>query len=164
MNIDVESLLIDLRTLSKIGPGVKLNTKESTIKLDDTTMLQGSFRWYRGDSRNSTYDKVHMIVQNSMKIVKMAINDFADRNFTGSLSVYLESTPEEFLNMMYHILVGVKAGLEKLKNTYSDDLELVSRFEMDITYVINQLVLIKRNIEINTRRMSVTDTESASVT
>jgi hypothetical protein len=162
MNVDVENLLIDLRTISKIGPGVKLNTKESSIKLDDTTILQGPFRWYRGDSRNSTHDKVHMIVQSSMKIVKMAVNDFLDPNFNGSITVYLESTPEEFLNMMYHILVGVKTGLEKLKNTYSDTPELVSRFEMDITYVINQLVLIKRTIEINTRRISVTDTESAN--
>jgi len=37
---------------------LKINTKDKYLKLDDTTWWQGVFRWYRGDSRITMYEKI----------------------------------------------------------------------------------------------------------
>lgn len=148
-NVDcVEKLMIDLKVLSKIGPGSKINTKEKYLELDDTTWWQGAIRWYRGDSRQTTSDKIHTSVMGCSSIINSAINDYKD-NLDTPLPMYLDSTPEDFLILMFGNLSGARIGIENLRDTYIHDNTLSSKLEMDIASVKRQLSLIEKTIKVD---------------
>ena len=44
----VQNLLINLKVLSQIGPGDKINTKEKNIEIDNNNWGQALRRAYRG--------------------------------------------------------------------------------------------------------------------
>ncbi len=105
----VEKLLTDLNVLGKIGTGFKINTKDKFLKLDDTKWWQGALRWYRGDSRDTMYEKVHTTVNNSLRFLNLAITDLKKTN-NSTVSVYMNSTPENFLRILFDILKKTKVG------------------------------------------------------
>ena len=51
----VQNLLINLKVLSQIGPGNKINKKEKKIEIDSKTGVKLR-RTYRGDDRKLTFD------------------------------------------------------------------------------------------------------------
>lgn len=144
-NIDcIEKLIIDLKVISKIGPGTKINTKEKYLELDDTTWWQGALRWYRGDSRQTSSDKIHTTITSCSTIINLAIQDIKEK-LSVPLPMYLDSTPEEFLEIMLTNLKSAKIGLENLKDTYIHDTTLSSKLEMDISSVNRMINLIEKN-------------------
>lgn len=146
-NIDsTEKLLIDLKVISKIGPGTKVNTKEKYLELDDTTWWQGALRWYRGDSRQTSSDKIHNTVASCATIINSAINDYKEK-LQSPLPLYLDSLPEEFLILMHNNLKAARVGLENLKDTYIHDTTLSSKLEMDIASLSRQILSIEKNIK-----------------
>jgi hypothetical protein len=147
-NIDcVETLMVNLKVMAKIGPGFKINTKEKYLELDDTTWVQGVLRWYRGDSRQTTLDKIHISVNSSANHVNKALADFKENNDI-PCEMYLNSTAEEFLITIHEIIRNAKVGLENLKDTYIHDETLSSRLEMSISSLERQINNIERNIKI----------------
>lgn len=146
-NIDsTEKLLIDLKVISKIGPGTKVNTKEKYLELDDTTWWQGAIRWYRGDSRQTSSDKIHNTVMSCSTIVNSAVNDYKE-SLKSPLPMYLDSVPEDFLLLMYHNLKLARTGIENLKDTYIHDTTLSSKLEMDIASLSRQILTIEKTIK-----------------
>lgn len=141
----INKLLTNLKVIGKIGPGFKINTKGKYLQLDDTTYWQGLLRWYRGDSRNTMYEKVHSTISASQKIVNMLIRDL-NYNPEEPKEIYNNCTPGDFLRIVYQILKGAKSGMESLKDTYDPDPTLSSRLEMDIISVSNQLLQIDRTL------------------
>lgn len=141
----IDKLLTNLKVIGKIGPGFKINTKGKYIQLDDTTYWQGFTRWYRGDSRDTMYEKIHNTIVSCNKVIMMVINDFKeDPNKVSHL--YNDCTPSDFLEIMYNILRNAKNGMECLKDTYNSDPTLSSRLEIDIISVQNQIFLINSTI------------------
>lgn len=143
----IDKLMTNLKVIGKIGPGFKIDTKGKYLKLDDTTYWQGALRWYRGDNRDTMYEKVHSTILSSLKIITMAIKDIKE-NSQIPMDIYNSVSPEDFIITMYDILKNSKVGLENLKDTYNSDSTLTSRLEMDIISVQNQLILISKNVEI----------------
>lgn len=141
----VDKTMTNLKVIGKIGPGFKVNTKGKYLQLDDTTYWQGALRWFRGDSRTTMYEKIHSTVHSSLLIVNMAISDYIE-NPNESIVIYYNSTPHEFLTIMYDILKSAKVGMDNLKDTYDPDPTLSSRLEMDILSVKNQLTTISNKI------------------
>lgn len=134
----VDKTMTNLKVIGKIGPGFKVNTKGKYLQLDDTTYWQGAMRWFRGDSRNTMYEKIHSTIYNSFTIINMAISDYRENPHQSS-GVYQNSTPGDFLLTMSEILQQTKIGMENLKDTYDPDPTLSSRLEIDILSVRNQL-------------------------
>lgn len=134
----VDKTMTNLKVIGKIGPGFKVNTKGKYLQLDDTTYWQGATRWFRGDSRNTMYEKIHSTIHNSFTIINMAISDYRE-NPNQSQGIYHNTTPGDFLVTMSEILQQTKIGMENLKDTYDPDPTLSSRLEIDILSVRNQL-------------------------
>lgn len=141
----VDKLLTDLNVIGKIGPGTKVNTKDKYLKLDDTTWWQGAHRWYRGDSRDTTYEKIHSTIATSLRFINLALKDLKDNPYE-IIPIYMNSIPDEFLRLLYDTLKKTKIGIENLKDTYIHDPTLSSRLEMDLISIKNQMNLIKNNI------------------
>ena len=141
----VKTLLVNLKVLGKIGPGSKINTKEKYLELDDTTWYQSALRWYRGDSRYTTSDKIQTTIKKSSIIVNNAIKDLHENGDYLS-EKYINSTPEDFLTLVLGILKNAKIGVENLKDTYVHDTTLSSQLEMDISSLDRQIKTIEKNL------------------
>lgn len=150
-----DKLITDLGVIGKIGPGTKINTKNKYLKLDDTTWWQGATRWYRGDSRDTTYDKIHLAISNSYRFIKLALEDISKNPYETS-SIYMENTPGEFLIILSDILRKAKTGIENLRDTYIHDSTISSRFEKDIISIRNQLSVINKTVGSSERSNSLT--------
>lgn len=125
----VETLMVNLRVLGKVGPGMKVNTKEKYLEIDDTQWYQSFLRWFRGDKRDSAVDKIHTIAQDIGILINTAIRDIRE-NRNDPSDLYMGSSPEEFLYTIAVIVDAAKTGIENLKDTYHHDTTLASKLEL----------------------------------
>lgn len=140
----LERLMTNLRVLGKLGPGFKINTKGRYLKLDDTTYWQGVTRWYRGDSRDTMYEKVHTSVTSVNKLLTLLLEDIRVAPDIQN-EFYGDCTPRVFMGILGDVLESAKLGLDNLKDTYENDPTLASRLEMDIANIKNQINIIQHN-------------------
>jgi len=141
----IEKLMIDLKVISKIGPGSKINTKEKYLEIDDTTWWQGALRWYRGDSRQTTSDKIHITISSCSHVINNAISEYRENQDT-PIPMFLNSSPKDFLIMIHTGLKGANTGVENLRDTYIHDNTLSSKLEFDILSISRQINLIEKYI------------------
>jgi len=74
----VQNLLINLKVLSQIGPGDKINTKEKNIEIDSNSWGQSLRRTYRGDDRKLTFDMINNLITTLTLIIQKSLNGNAD--------------------------------------------------------------------------------------
>jgi hypothetical protein len=115
-----KTTIINLKILGELEMGVKLNTRERYFTLDDTTWYQGLNRKWRGDTRDSTYEKVSQLVTETKELLE-------------SNEPNLENTIEEFVNFMVPIIDKAKKGLRSLQETYTADKTFISQIDLEIS-------------------------------
>jgi len=157
----ITNLLIDLKALSKVGPGYKLNTKGPYLALDHTTTLQWAKRWYRGDSRFATIERINQLVKSLLQIVdecqveyykqksedemkKQQQIEIKNKNknknsFALAQKHYLHSEPIVFLQKLYKQILQSKIGLQYLRDTYYEDTLMNIQLELHIQ-TINDII------------------------
>lgn len=141
----LENLIIDLRVIGKIGPGIKMNTKGVNLDLDDTTWYQSAIRWYRGDSRNISANKIKSLLKYASEIVE-GVLEAHKSNSNINLRIYGELTPIEFLEMFIKVLRQSKIGMDNLKDTYHNDNRFCSEIESYISWINKIIKDIEKNI------------------
>ena len=135
----VQNLLINLKVLSQIGPGDKINTKEKNIEIDSNSWGQSVRRTYRGDDRKLTFDMINNLITTLTLIIQKSLNGNAD-DYIEEKSVHM--TNEELLKEVHRELEGVRKGLENLRETYFQDATLASKMELCIGTVQRQITSI----------------------
>ena len=136
----VQNLLINLKVLSQIGPGDKINTKEKNIEIDNNNWGQSLRRTYRGDDRKLTFDMINNLITTLTLIIQKSLNGSADE-YIEEKSVHM--TNQELLKEVHKELEGVKKGLENLRETYFQDATLASKMELCIGTVQRQITSIE---------------------
>lgn len=101
--------IVNLIVLGQLEKGKKINCKGKTFVVDDYTKFQGIFRFLRNDDRTSTLDKIEILV-NDVKL----LHDYYKNEYESG------NNKENLLNLRLYIDQGLN-GLEKLRETYSDD-------------------------------------------
>jgi len=135
----VQNLLINLKVLSQIGPGDKINTKEKNIEIDSNSWGQSLRRTYRGDDRKLTFDMINNLITTLTLIIQKSLNGNAD-DYIEEKSVHM--TNKELLKEVHRELEGVRKGLENLRETYFQDATLASKMELCIGTVQRQITSI----------------------
>tara|TARA_B100000941_G_C28507044_1_gene558026 strand:+ start:1715 stop:2161 length:447 start_codon:yes stop_codon:yes gene_type:complete len=135
----VQNLLINLKVLSQIGPGDKINTKEKNIEIDSNNWGQSLRRTYRGDDRKLTFDMINNLITTLTLIIQKSLNGNAD-DYIEEKSVHM--TNKELLKEVHRELEGVRKGLENLRETYFQDATLASKMELCIGTVQRQITSI----------------------
>jgi hypothetical protein len=147
-----KNLLVDLRTLGKIEEGKKINTKEKYISSDDTTFLQPLWRWYRGDSRISTGNKIEKVLTCSSNLIEKAVMD-VNNGYDDPKDIYIKIPPSKFLDDIRVVLVQANAGVKNLRDTYVQDDTISSKLEMHIQTLGRQIEIINETLK-NTKEES----------
>ena len=145
-------LMVDLRTLGKIEEGKKINTKEKYLSSDDTTFFQPLWRWYRGDSRISTGNKIEKILTCSANLVEKATADI-NSGHDDPKEIYLKISPSKFLDDIRVVLVQADRGVKNLRDTYVQDDTISSKLEMHIQTLGRQIEIINDTLK-NTKEES----------
>ena len=150
----MDRLFINLKVLSKIEEGQKLYTKDEYLMLDDgTTYKQTLLRWWFGEDRIRTLDKIQEVVRNAIGCGQNAINSelilnaHNDKDITVHELRNWEAERDKFSQMdNYNLLKSLSSemeraldGIKKLQSTYDDDKTLSSKLELE-------LELLQRNI------------------
>lgn len=130
------NLIVNLKVLSNIGAGYKMNTKGKFIELDDSTWYQWILRKYRGDTRQCSIEKLTKLMDTTKQIVENAIYDIKNNiDNDEKKATYLNLNAKEFLLLMKEELIKTKSGIENLKDTYNYDTAISSQFEMHIILI-----------------------------
>ena len=136
----VQNLLINLKVLSQIGPGDKINTKEKNIEIDNNNWGQSLRRTYRGDDRKLTFDMINNLITTLTLIIQKSLEGDANE-YIEEKSVHM--TNQELLKEVHKELEGVRKGLENLRETYFQDATLASKMELCIGTVRRQITSIE---------------------
>jgi hypothetical protein len=154
----MDRLFINLKVLSKIEEGQKLYTKDEYLTLDDgTTYKQTLLRWWHGEDRTKTLDKIQEVVANSIGCGQNAINSeiLVQKSTTKDTCVsdkvkirhweterdkFIQTDNKDLLKGLSSEMDKALVGIRKLMSTYEDDKTLGSKLELEIE-------LLERNVE-----------------
>jgi hypothetical protein len=139
----LRELLVNLQVLGELEEGYKLNTKEKFLELDNTTWYQSVLRWYRGDSRITTINKVSKTVLDTCAVVE---ESFFQYKIDPDILI-MELQCDIFLKMIAEVMEGALRGLRNLKNTYNADITICAQLEFDIRSFEQKIKDIQRLLE-----------------
>ena len=122
-------LLAELKVLSTIRCGQKINTTDQKISVEYPSTLSGIKRWWYGETRDKNIERIH-------KVLRMCFNVI-----DGMLK-----QPQKERNgvMMIRILQSLERaaeGLQRLRTTYESDAHIASHLSVAI-----ENALIYRNL------------------
>ncbi len=140
IDISLDSLILNLKIISKLKPGYKLSIKENNGQVNDvyidTSYFQYLYRIFSDNSRDHTTKFLEMLD----KEITKKIEELVKENYTDS-NMFLNSKENILLNLSHNLNLSL-VGLNNLINTYANDEYTISKIEM----IINNFELKIRKI------------------
>ena len=141
IEISLDSLILNLKIISKLKPGCKLSIKDNNDQINDvyidTSYLQYLYRIFSDNSRDQTTKFLEFLDKQITKKIEQLVKleNFSDSN------MFLNSKENILLNLSHNLNLSL-VGLNNLINTYINDEYIISKIEM----VINNFELKIRKI------------------
>ena len=121
-NILHDYIFTNLKVISKIDNNSKIIIRNGNIYIDNANpWYQFAKRWMFGDDRYGTIQFIKTIIQTSFNYSNTLSLKYKNSQDKHTLSI-LETMKSDFTNSM--------VGIEKLKQTYNEDLVMVSNLEI----------------------------------
>ena len=124
----IEENILNLKIISKIKEHDKLSSQEKIIKIDPPSILQGVYRWANSEGRAITLEKLTEIIDESMKITESLLAREKELKENEYLDLQ-ENNSQIFQNFIIELTASL-LGLENLKKTYSDDINVTSEIDL----------------------------------
>jgi hypothetical protein len=141
IDISLDSLILNLKIISKLKPGYKLSIKENNGQVNDvyidTSYLQYLYRMFSDNSRDHTTKFLEMLDKEITKKIEELVKE---EKYTDS-NMFLNSKENILLNLSHNLNLSL-VGLNNLINTYVNDEYTISKIEM----IINNFELKIRKI------------------
>lgn len=122
-------LLAELKVLSTIRCGQKINTTDTKISVEYPSTLAGIKRWWHGETRDKNIERVHKTLKMCFSVIDATLKQ-----------------PESQRNgvMLIRILQALEQaaeGLQRLRTTYENDAHIAAHLQVAI-----ENALIYRNL------------------
>lgn len=139
--VNLDSLVLNLKIISKIKPGYKISLKENNTMINDiyidNSYFQNFYRIFSDNSRENTINFLDVLDKEiNTKIEELVKDD----NFNHT-NMFLNSKENILLNLSHNLNLSL-VGLNNLINTYEGDEYTISKIEM----IINNFELKIRKI------------------
>jgi hypothetical protein len=139
--VNLDSLVLNLKIISKIKPGYKISLKENNTTINDiyidNSYFQNLYRIFSDNSRENTINFLDILDKEiNTKIEELVKDD----NFNHT-NMFLNSKENILLNLSHNLNLSL-VGLNNLINTYDGDEYTISKIEM----IINNFELKIRKI------------------
>ena len=124
----MDTLLVNLKVLSKIECGDRLMTSKKHLELDKTKgWVSTILRWFKEESREKTIKEIHNNLENAFTCII---------NITSKNSPEIDSREFHNLSILLTELESANIGLKKLKKTYSQDATIEAKLDVEIQQII----------------------------
>ena len=133
--LSLDSLILNLKIISKLKPGYKLSVKDCNEIYIVTSYLQYIYRLFSDNSRDATTT----FLETLDKQITTKIEEIVQTN---NNNMFLDSKENILLNLSHNLNLSL-VGLNNLINTYSSD-----------EYTISKIELIINNFELKIRKIS----------
>jgi hypothetical protein len=149
MNEITDTILVNLKIISKIAPNNKLKLINNTTTIEKEGMAAWLLRWYNGDSREKTVGFIKTVVNDSINIT----NDLMNSTYINNRSrktVYEETEFTKAYSMLMLIkneMVNSKTGILNLNKTYQLDIQIISQLEVVINKIDGHIGIIERKLK-----------------
>ena len=153
----LQSIFTNLRILSRIEVGDKLYFANDQFSIDKWWYLQPLARWYYAESRASSLQHLQEFINKTFQVVDAI---YSNENGGGSIekNYYVElAKPSVFKEESASILItfitdlkNATGGIANLKQTYKDDITIVSALDILIEHIhvrikkINAILAIRK--------------------
>ena len=134
--LSLDSLILNLKIISKLKPGYKLSVKDNNEIYIDTSYLQYIYRLFNDNSRDTTIKFLETLDTQ----ITTKIEEIVQTNNNNNM--FLNSKENILLNLSHNLNLSL-VGLNNLINTYSTD-----------EYTIAKIELIINNFELKIRKIS----------
>jgi hypothetical protein len=149
MNEITDTILVNLKIISKIAPNNKLKLINNTTTIEKEGMAAWLLRWYNGDSREKTVNFIKTVVNDSINITNDLMNSTYINNRTRK-TVYEETEFTKAYSMLMLIkneMVNSKTGILNLNKTYQLDIQIISQLEVVINKIDGHIGIIERKLK-----------------
>jgi hypothetical protein len=149
MNEITDTILVNLKIISKIAPNNKLKLINNTTTIEKEGMAAWLLRWYNGDSREKTVNFIKTVVNDSINITNDLMNSTYINNRTRK-TVYEETEFTKAYSMLLLIkneMVNSKTGILNLNKTYQLDIQIISQLEVIINKIDGHIGIIERKLK-----------------
>ena len=161
----LDSLLLDLKIISKIEEGNKICVSEnSNLSIDNSTVLQSFKRWYNNDSRIATINYIENTLNNTLFITNLILKNETEiqlsskqkrDNLVQSISemkiienLHFKEGNSQLLKRFYLEMINATDGLKNLKVTYQTDISISSKIQIIIDKFTNRIKKIDELLKI----------------
>ena len=162
----LDSLLLDLKIISKIEEGDKICVSEnSNLSIDtNSTFMQTLTRWYNNDSRSATIDYIENTLNNTLFITNLILKNETEKqlsnkqkkqNLVQSISemniienLHFKEGNSQLLKRFYLEMINATDGLKNLKITYQADISISSKIQLIIDKFTNRIKKIDELLKI----------------
>lgn len=142
IDISLDSLILNLKIISKLKPGYKLSIKENEDQFNiiyiDTSYFQSLYRIFTDNSRDNTIK----FLETLDKEITNKIEELVKEEHYNDSSMFLNSKENILLNLSHNLSLSL-VGLNNLINTYATD-----------EYTISKIEIIINNFELKIRKIS----------
>ena len=144
----IETILINLKMISRIRPGDKLYIEEGLIKIDTPKLIQGIYRWMNDFSRTKTMNDIDIIANTTINAVENIINK----------STIEEQDNRTCQNILREITNSI-IGLQHLKSTYLEDtfiqskLDIINEKLLECKNTLSRILMVNNNSNSNSNRI-----------
>lgn len=152
MNQTIEKNMIQLKILGKIPNSGKLSTSHG-ISLENKSIFQGLFRTFRHESRQESIKAIKEIIFDTVDITNNMINSrFVNIFLIKEKDEVTQFEKEEYnrvfllLKQYSQELKNSMIGLKHLQETYSNDVDIISKLEVIFDHIRYQIVQIEQKL------------------
>lgn len=149
MNEITDTILVNLKIISKISPNDKLKVANNSTSIEKEGLISWLSRWYHGDSRVKTINFIKVVVADAINITNDIMNSTYINNKTKK-TVYEENEYTKSLNTLFLIkneMDNCKTGIINLKKTYELDIHVISQLEVIINKIDIHLSIIDKKLK-----------------
>ncbi len=149
MNEITDSILVNLKIISKINPNDKLKVTSNTTSIEKEGLMSWLSRWYNGDSRDKTITFIKTVVTDAINITNDIMNSTYINN-KAKRTVYEENEFTKSLNTLFLVkneMENCKNGILNLKKTYEMDIQIISQLEVIISKIDVHLAIVSKKLK-----------------
>ncbi len=149
MNEITDTILVNLKIISKINANDKLKVSNYSTSIEKEGLMSWLSRWYNGDSREKTITFIKTVVTDAINITNDIMNSTYINN-KAKRTVYEENEFTKSLNTLFLVkneMENCKTGIVNLKKTYEMDIQIISQLEVIINKIDIHLAIISKKLK-----------------
>ena len=149
MNDITDTILVNLKIISKIVPYNKLKIFNNITTIEKEGLAALLMRWYYGDSRTKTVNFIKTIISDSINVTTELMNSTYITNKVKKTG-YEETEFTKALSTLFLIrteMENSKVGINNLQKTYELDIQIISQLEVIINKIDGHIGIIDRKLK-----------------